>query len=61
MKITPNVPNNWNEFSVEFKYFDAIYSIKYKRGKIKKFLLNGEKVDEVVLHKKGKFNICNYF
>ena len=61
MKISPCVPDDWDEFDVRFKYYDAVYDIKYKQRKIKKLLLNGKKVDEIVLMKKGKFNVEVYF
>lgn len=31
MSFTPCIPKEWNEFSVDFKWKDALYKINYKR------------------------------
>ncbi len=61
MKIEPQVPESWEEFDVNFKYFNSEYNIKYKKRKIKKMLLNGEKVNEIILQKNGKYSVIVYF
>lgn len=51
LKIEPNIPNTWKEYSIRYKFGKTIYSVKVKNpnGKtngIRKFVLNGNEVQE---------------
>ena len=49
LNFIPSIPNYWKEYSVRFKYGDAVYNIKFKNEFNKnefKIILNGNEVDE---------------
>ena len=53
LKIEPCIPNDWNEYSIKYKYANSIYNIKVirKNLKEKKIYLDGEEVknNEIIL------------
>ena len=51
LMIEPNIPNDWNEYFIRYRYIDSIYNIKVKNpnGKtcgVEKFIVNGKEVPE---------------
>ncbi len=61
LKLEPCTPDDWEKFDVTMKYFDAEYHIIYEKNGISGMLLDGKKVDEIVLDKSGKHEIKKYF
>lgn len=61
MSFTPCIPKEWNEFSVNFKWKDALYKINYKRvGKNKIYINdNSQLIEEnkIKLKENGKYII----
>jgi len=65
LKIEPTIPKDWKEFEIQYKYKTTIYKIKVKNndGKntgVRKFVLNGEEVEDmqILLQDNGKiYNI----
>ena len=57
LKIEPCIPNNWNEYSIRYKYANSIYNIKVirKNLKEKKIYLDGEEIknNEIILNGNG--------
>lgn len=69
LQIRPCVPKDWNEFEVKFRWYNAVYSIKYERKEREEgdinlevdVKLNGEKVEKIKLNKEGSYNVeVNY-
>ena len=63
LNIEPNIPSNWKEYSIRYKFGKTIYSIKVKNpnGKtngVSKFLLNGNQIEEkkIKIIDDGKIN-----
>ena len=51
LRIEPNIPSNWEEYSIRYKYIESIYNIKVrnpncKTGEVSKFLVNGKEILE---------------
>jgi cyclic beta-1,2-glucan synthetase len=51
LKIEPHIPENWNEYSIRYRYGQSLYNIKIKNpnGKtsgVEKMLINGREVQE---------------
>ena len=65
LKIKPCIPKDWNKFEVKFRWYNAIYNIKYERKNNNEEEINfnidmeldGKEVEEIKLNKKGNFNI----
>lgn len=62
LQIKPAIPNDWEGFSIQYKYRSSIYNIKYKNDKTenKKIFVNGEEIsgDTIRLCDDGKvYNI----
>ena len=57
LKIEPCIPNNWNEYSIKYKYGNSIYNIKVIRKNVqdKKIYLDGKEVEnnEILLNGNG--------
>lgn len=57
LKIEPCIPNNWNEYSIKYKYGNSIYNIKIMRKnmKEKKVYLDGKELEsnEISLNGNG--------
>ncbi len=47
--INPNVPDNWDNFEMDYKFETTIYKIKAERGKQNKIKLDGKEVKEISL------------
>lgn len=47
LKIEPCIPNNWNEYSIRYKYENSIYNINVIRKNMqnRKVYLDGKKVE----------------
>ena len=63
MKIEPNIPSNWKEYSIRYKFGKTIYSIKVKNpmektNGVSKFLLIGNQIEEkkIKIIDDGKIN-----
>ena len=61
LKIEPNIPANWKEYSIRYRYGESIYNIKVvnksgKKGGINSLKINGNNVEknEVVLKNDGR-------
>lgn len=61
LKIEPCTPDDWKNFDVALKYYDAEYHIIYEKNGTSGMLLDGKKVEEVILNKSGKYEIRKYF
>ena len=57
LKIEPCIPNNWNEYSIKYKYGNSIYNIKIIRKNMqeKKVYLDGKELEsnEISLNGNG--------
>lgn len=44
--IKPAIPSDWEEFSLQYKYKNSIYNIKYKNGanEVKRIFVNGNEI-----------------
>lgn len=63
LSISPNIPSNWKEYQIRYRYKNSVYNIKIKNpnGKnsgIKQLKLNGENIEklEIKLIDNGKIN-----
>ena len=61
LKIEPNIPADWKEYSIRYRYGESIYNIKVvnksgKKGGINSLKINGNNVEknEVVLKNDGR-------
>lgn len=58
-KITPCIPERWNEFKVRIKNKTEDYSIKIVKGDLDKVIINGiESNNNKIPKNKGKLDIC---
>ena len=60
LKIEPNIPADWKEYSIRYKYGESIYNIKVvnkssKENEIKSIKLNGNEIEskEIILQNNG--------
>ena len=60
LKIEPNIPADWKEYSIRYKYGESIYNIKVvnkssKKNEIKSIKLNGNEIEskEIILQNNG--------
>ena len=60
LKIEPNIPPDWKEYSIRYKYGESIYNIKVvnkssKKNEIKSIKLNGNEIEskEIILQNDG--------
>ena len=57
LKIEPCIPNNWNEYSIRYKFGNSVYNIKVikKDAQKKTIYLDGKKVEtnEITLNRNG--------
>ncbi len=58
-RISPCIPNEWNEYSITYNYNESIYYIHINRGENKGVFLNGEKQPEDLIkyEKKGTYKV----
>lgn len=65
MTVKPCVPKNWEEFNVKFKWKNAVYNLKYKKGDEKEIAINNDqlkiKQNEIELQDSGEFDILITF
>ncbi len=61
LSLSPCVPNEWKEFEVKLKYYDAEYNIKYVRANKDEMIVDGKEEKEIQLQKSGKYHITKYF
>lgn len=65
LKIEPSIPDNWNEYSIQYRYGNSIYNIKVfnnkqKDVKNKKVYVDGKEMEngEIILQENGGvFNV----
>ena len=65
LKLKPHIPQNWNGYSIRFKYGDSLYNLRVNRGENiekteKVIIINGieQNSEEIILDKSGKiYNI----
>lgn len=63
--IKPCIPKDWNEFEVKFRWYNAVYNIKYERKENSaeeinlevEMELDGKKIEEIKLENNGSFNV----
>lgn len=53
--IEPRLPSYWNECSVEYQFGNTCYNIMIRRSENKQILVDGTKVDEVILNSDKSF------
>lgn len=49
LEIKPNVPSNWNNYEITYKYMDTIYNIKVQISSSNSILIDGNNVSEINL------------
>ena len=64
LKIEPNIPADWKEYSIRYRYVDSIYNIKVanksgKKNGIISLKINGKQLDNkvIILQNTGLYNI----
>ena len=57
LRIEPNIPMDWKEYMIKYKYGDSIYNIKVinKNSETNSYRINGNKIEnnEIILNKNG--------
>ena len=61
LTLDPCVPNEWSEFEVKLKHYDAEYNIKYVKANKDETIIDGKEEKEIKLQKSGKYHITKYF
>lgn len=61
LSINPCVPEDWKTFEVTLKYFEAEYHICYEQTGKSAIIFNNKETEEIVLNKKGKYEVKKYF
>lgn len=46
LTIQPCIPNDWEEYSIKYKYGKSIYNIKVTKKGVNSFKLNGKEIEE---------------
>ena len=61
LSFKPQIPNNWKEYKIKYKYGNSLYNISVKNesesgSRVKRVLLNGELVEncKIKLNDEGK-------